>query len=309
MEVLYADTGAIRKKLDSMTCGVSVSIGHVFAAHLDEWAWLDAVRERAPPGLGCALEAEAAIVSDDAKACVEELLDAPAEADPVARLLAGLAAEEAQRGRAPSEDSSSRETPSTAATEPGRRLYSHGASEGSLGVGDAADSPEALLETVRRHLAGTYVGEKKETYTVAWKGSQWNCVREDSHSTKRFTIEEDIEEACLWWGIQKTYYVSLSELAEEPTQLRWYGARDAPGRRPRFVWHLLQTEAARKPEAHAGWAPPQKQKTQPWSGNAAQESSHAKQKKWQQKPQGGAHKNSAAAPRSKWVAVANNGGA
>lgn len=79
VEVLYADSGGIRKKLDTQTGGMCVNIGHAFATagELKEWSWQKAVQARAPPG-NFALEAETAIASDDAKSTVSELMDAPA---------------------------------------------------------------------------------------------------------------------------------------------------------------------------------------------------------------------------------------
>jgi len=75
VEVLYADSGAIRKKLDSQTGGLSVNIGHAFAmaGELEQWAWHEAVQEHGP-----SKEAEAAIATDDAKVSVHDLMEAPA---------------------------------------------------------------------------------------------------------------------------------------------------------------------------------------------------------------------------------------
>jgi len=78
VEVLYADSGTIRKKLDSQTCGQSVSIGHAFAVagELQEWTWRKAVQEcRLQEHF--ALQADAAVVADDAKTSVHELTGAP----------------------------------------------------------------------------------------------------------------------------------------------------------------------------------------------------------------------------------------
>jgi len=71
VEVFDADSGSIKKKLDLATNGLSVSIGHA------QWAWQQAVKERAPPG-NFALNAEAAVAADAAKAKVGDLEDAPA---------------------------------------------------------------------------------------------------------------------------------------------------------------------------------------------------------------------------------------
>lgn len=79
VEVLYADSGAIRKKLDSRTGGLSVSIGHAFASdhELQQWSWQKAVQERAPPG-NFGLQAKELVIADDAKSNVCDLTDASA---------------------------------------------------------------------------------------------------------------------------------------------------------------------------------------------------------------------------------------
>jgi hypothetical protein len=79
VHVLYADAGAIRKKLDSRTEGLAVSIGHAFdsADELQKWAWRDAVQGRLPPGLDISMQVEDALSADDAKASVADLLEAP----------------------------------------------------------------------------------------------------------------------------------------------------------------------------------------------------------------------------------------
>lgn len=82
VHVLYADAGTIRKKLDSRTQGLSVSIGHAFATpdELETWAWRNVVQGRAPPGLEVSMLAEEAVSADDSKTRVSDLLDAPSPA-------------------------------------------------------------------------------------------------------------------------------------------------------------------------------------------------------------------------------------
>jgi len=78
VEVMYADSGGIRKKLDTQTQGSSVFIGHAFATadELKEWAWRKAVQLRAPPG--CFTSGSEAYVADyDAKSSLFELTDVP----------------------------------------------------------------------------------------------------------------------------------------------------------------------------------------------------------------------------------------
>jgi len=78
VEVLYADSGTIRKKLDSQTLGQSVSIGHAFAAagELKEWSWRKTVLARCPLG-SFQNKAEASVAADGAKTSVRELTNAP----------------------------------------------------------------------------------------------------------------------------------------------------------------------------------------------------------------------------------------
>lgn len=290
VEVLYADNGAIRKKLDSLSCGLTVSIGHAFATadELDEWDWQKDVEERAPPGLSFATKAEAAVDADDAKTSVSELVDAPGALSAFDRLAKAFAASELPasvpgRCRTASDDSG-RETPSTAATEIACPIVSADL--------DVKKSAPLELDAIRESLADVWTGEKGETYTVNRRGLQWHCVREDSYSSKKFTLVPDDDPTYIWWGIQKSYYLSLSELAEAPDQMRWYKPFDQPGRRPRFVWHKTpeeQTGVTKQADSQGGLLA---------SSKAAVKSQQAK---LQAKP---------AKSRSKqWVVAAPSGGA
>lgn len=300
VEVLYADNGAIRKKLDSLSCGLTVSIGHAFATadELDEWDWQQAVEERAPPGLSFATKAEAAVDADDAKSSVSELMDAPGALSAFDRLAKAFCASELSasapvRCRTPSDDSG-RETSSTAATDMASRTVSEDL--------DAKKSAPLVLDAIRESLADVWTGEKGETYTVSRRGLQWHCVREDSYSSKKFTLVPDEDATYIWWGIQKSYYLSLSELAEAPDQLRWYKPFDQPGRRPRFVWHKtheVRTDVSKHDVADAG---------QIASSKAPAKS---QQTKWPSKPPRASQQKQASVPfRAKqWVVAAPTGGA
>jgi len=78
VEVMYADAGTIRKKLDTKTEGLSVSIGHAFASagELTEWSWRQNIHEIACQGKPH-MPAEARIVADAAKTSVHDLMDVP----------------------------------------------------------------------------------------------------------------------------------------------------------------------------------------------------------------------------------------
>jgi len=312
VEVLYADNGAIRKKLDSLSCGLTVSIGHAFATadELDEWDWQQdiEVHERAPPGLSFATKAEAAVDADDAKSSVSELMDAPGALSAFDRLAKAFADSELPasapvRCRTASDDSG-RDTPSTAATEIASATVSEDLPS------QAKKSAPLVLDAMRESLADVWTGEKGETYTVSRKGSQWHCVREDSYSSKKFTLVPDEDATYIWWGIQKSYYLSLSELAEAPDELRWYKPFDQPGRRPRFVWHktpevrtAVSKQAAAEAGRNASSKTPAKSQQTKWPSKPTQAS---QQSKWSSKPT----QKVSTPPRSKqWVVAAPSGGA
>eukprot|EP00930_Biecheleria_cincta_P058301 TRINITY_DN44146_c0_g1_i1.p1 TRINITY_DN44146_c0_g1~~TRINITY_DN44146_c0_g1_i1.p1 ORF type:complete len:380 (-),score=77.90 TRINITY_DN44146_c0_g1_i1:292-1431(-) len=78
VEVMYADAGTIRKKLDTKTDGLSVSIGHAHApaSELTEWSWRKNIKESA-----CQWKphtaAEAQVVADSSKTSIHDLMDVP----------------------------------------------------------------------------------------------------------------------------------------------------------------------------------------------------------------------------------------
>lgn len=302
VEVLYADTGAIRKKFDSMTCGISVSIGHAFAVgdELDEWDWHQDVEERAPPGLALASNAEAGVFADDAKTSVSDLMEAPGVPSSFDRLAKAFAASELAaavplRSRTISEDS-------TAAPETPEEL--------TATWGEAPDE-SAPSNNPLDSLVGVWTGDKKETYTISSKGCQWHCVREDSYTTKKFTLLQDKHDPdVLWWGIQMSYYVCISEFAEKADQLRWYKATDEPGRRPRFMWNKSSDEwSSSWPQDGGTWSA--------WQGKGDEQvkkdwapKPQVRQTKWQSKtPQPANQQRPATQQKGKWVQVANSGGA
>jgi len=340
VEVLYADNGSIQKKLDTMTYGLTVNIGHAFATaeELEEWSWEDDVaqppgadrlRLGAPPGLWAAEYAETAVDADDAKTSVDQLTEAPGAPSSFERLAMAFAVSDAKaaqpvpilmpmpkpslaqpmRGRMLSDDSS-HDTRSTAATE-----------EASRAVSEDSSPPVKLDLAAMKEgaLCGVWAGEKHETYTVCWRGSTFHCVREDNYSSKKFTIEHDGTEEVLWWGIQKSYYATLSDLTEFPDQLRWYGAKDPSGRRPRFVWYKTHVEQVVAPSVakavpkgqkatDAGWAGYKKpQQGSNWQSTVPYQQQQ-KQQTWAAPV---THGSSPTKTRgaTKWVAVANTGGA
>lgn len=197
---------------------------------------------------------------------------------------------------AESEDSNSNhETPSTTATETPSASETHA-------VESPAKKFSAPIAVVKENLSGVWSGDKGETYTVSWKGGQWHCVREDNY-TKKFSLwqGQDDEANVLWWGIQRTYYANLSDLTENSDQLRWYGARDHPGRRPRFAWNKISGASEQDDKSwqveDSGKSAPRKQ--QAWPQKQKQPRPQQQQQQQPSSTQG----------RTKWVAVATSGGA
>merc|ERR1712151_582958 len=139
-------------------------------------------------------------------------------------------------------------------------------------MGGELPPTSSLLDVVKQNMVGIWTGEKCETYTVEIAGSQCHVVRDNGYSKKKFTIEQDTEWNCLWWGIQRTYYVCASELCENRNELRWYGAKDVPGRRPRFMWHKTDEAHDQDQISHT--------KAQTGTGRPPQKN-HGKQMKWQ----------------------------
>lgn len=271
VRVLHCDDGTIRKKLDSASCGKSVSIGHAFATEdeLQVWDWREDVVERAPPGLPEAERAEEHVDEDDAKMDICDLTEAPGGMSAFERLAKHFAESEAlltsvatalapqpvvDSAAANDSDDNSHETPSTAATE-----------DVDTSATEAVRTPQKkapkkrkpAISAATKALCGVWTGEKYETYTVTEQGENWLCVREDTHSSKRFTLQYDKAEKCIWWGLQGTYWADLMELAEYPQELRWYGARDNPGHCPRFSWGKTEEpepfDSDWKEESHMAW--------------------------------------------------------
>lgn len=92
VEILYADSGSVRKKFDSTACGWSVAIGHSYEEPpICRWDW----RERVLPlEVRTATEPQGVlgiVIADDRKRAVSALLDAPAKPSSLTDLVQGPA--------------------------------------------------------------------------------------------------------------------------------------------------------------------------------------------------------------------------
>jgi len=306
VEILYADMGTIRKKLDSISCGVSVSIGHAFDINPPEWSWRDDIINDPDSEEG----AMAVVLADDCKASVDELTDVAIEPSSLTAQSRGLApqslATEAPKqldtdglckailAALDVEGTSSTPTAaedSVSGSGSGRQTPQGSSSSTGSGRRSDSGSPPDLATA----LAGTWQGHKGETYTVSCEGSSWNCVRHDGYSTKRFTMIHESDKNIVWWGIQRAYYFSVSELVETPDQLKWFSGRDAKKKRAIFSWYKVsEEEPSKETKSQKNWTH--------WKNKPSGHDTYASgSQQW--------HRRDNKPANSKWVVVAKTGGA
>mmetsp|Transcript_28053 Transcript_28053/g.80899 ORF Transcript_28053/g.80899 Transcript_28053/m.80899 type:complete len:404 (+) Transcript_28053:121-1332(+) len=282
VEVLYADTGDMRRKYDSTTSGRAVSLGHSLDILVGRWDWRDTVAR--PSADAYSAEERAAMsmaAADDAKSRVDQLLDPPCEPGPDGAK--GLwALEEA----------------STEALTP---VGSHEGGSDASGPASVHATPRAatpprlpsppvqvMSVNVETSLEGEWQGEKGETYTIQPQGeATWICMRQDGYRSKRYTVVYDQELGFLWWGLQKTYFLDLADVRDMPDRARWYSASDrVKKRRPRFAW----TRVAEAPDTtQASLCKPQTAAAADKAAEAPEASEKAPARPW------------AARRRSRWV--------
>lgn len=121
VKVMYADSGTIRKKLDSKSLGLRVRIGSGASSpnELQEWSWRRAVEQRAPPG-AFTLDVNAKIAADDALTSLHDLMTAPNQSAPLVQRPEVAYSEEHIAGddSAGSDDGSPVDSPSKASEAP-----------------------------------------------------------------------------------------------------------------------------------------------------------------------------------------------
>jgi hypothetical protein len=277
-----------------------VSIGHAFETNPIEWSWRDAIVQDSDAAQANAM---AVVLADDNKASVDELTDVPAEPTSLTALSRGLAA-------------------NALAGEGYKHLDTDGlcnAIVAALDVEVASSAPTAALDSasggsasgretpqrstssesvsqppdLAKALVGTWQGHKGETYTVQFDGSSWQCVRHEGYATKRFTMIHESDKNIFWWGIQKAYYSCVADLVEQPEQLKWFAGKDRQKKRAVFSWYKVsEDEPVQTSQSQKAWT---QWKHKPYG--------HDGYNQWQKRAP---DKKSA---HSKWVAVANTGGA
>jgi hypothetical protein len=318
VEILYADMGTIRKKLDSVSCGISVSIGHAFETNPIEWSWRDNVKYESGSEHANAM---AVVVVDDGRTSVDELLDAVVEPASLTALSRGLApepsageaftslnmdglcgviaaalAEGTNKKSVEPVDTEGSSAPTVAPESmSGESVSGRQTPQGST----SSNSEEPNSLDVATALAGTWQGHKGETYTVSCVGASWQCVRHETYSTKRFTMIYDCDKNIVWWGIQRAYFFCVSDLFEHPAQLKWYTGKDSQKKRAVFSWYKVNEEEQwQEHQTQKSWT---QWKRKPSGYDAYNYNSGHQQ--WQKRTS--ENKSS----HSKWVAVATTGGA
>lgn len=248
VELLYAPTEGIWRKDDSSTVGRSVGIGHSLKCLTGRWDW----REAIPSSWGSAA-CEAArnlILADDARASVDELIDAPAPPGMLDLYLqsGGLALEAAVPK--PRADAVSEESTANPASP---------RSWGSLEEvpSQATVAAKVGLELAKELLAGMWWGAKWETYAVHFsKGESWTCLRTDyDGGFKKFSLWYDGQHDLVWWGTNFSHYLDLSEVRKQGTCLKWRDGTDVGNGRPRFTWQRVEASAGGQEEDVAARVP------------------------------------------------------
>jgi len=234
VDLLYADPGSIRRKLDSSTGGRSVSIGHSSRGpELKRWNWREEVGLRAAEHSKCPKVHDAleALRSDDSRVSVEALHDAPGAACGLPSLLERF--EAAEFGPQEGEGAGGCATPSTAASSEEETETRRSSMTPSV----PPSAEEALFAAVKGHLAGAWCGSRGELYRFRLENDRcWKCVRWAAGSSKAFTVSYDVGSGLIWWGLHGAYFLSAIEVVEKSGMLRWYEGKDSRMRRPKFVW-------------------------------------------------------------------------
>lgn len=128
---------------------------------------------------------------------------------------------------------------------------------GSALADDASVSPmttdaEDKLSALKSALAGTWTGNRAETYEVVESGEEatWICRRWNSNgSSKKYTLWYDHDSNSISWGLDWSYYADASEFLEDPANLQWYGDC-AKEKKPVFRWHCAVRHTTKATSNH-----------------------------------------------------------
>lgn len=257
VQILYADTGALRRKLDSTTSGRSVSIAHsTKGPELGVWSWRNAVAfyavNRGARMSTLVNSAMDGVRADESKRDLAELQDATSEPNSLMAVALGtrscgssysFSAATTPATVTPKSVSSAERCPTPSTEEPDSgsagttpRMLEEPARVSLRCTAQKAQEPVAT-SAVMQALSGIWVGQRGETYILDFISSNvWNCVRYDAAGTKEFQISYEEAEGLAWWGSEKGYFLDATQLVSANSQVMWYAAGDKTRRKPRFVW-------------------------------------------------------------------------
>jgi len=259
VEVLYADSGALRRKYDSETYGLSVDIRHSTDIYVGTWSWQKAVSGSKAINTDD-IAAFQAVADDDAKKSMDALEGVPQEPS-LLEAFFGAAVHDSQalecRPTSLTERDGDRNVCSTTASltdSPGisdesdlgspRSAVQTGSKSKSGGQAGAEEDEEEFaeshtpdLEQLKRNLSYTWVGIRGETYCIDCEKKNWSCTRWDAVGYRRYTLVYDSELEIVWWGLDQKYFFSPWELASKNYEVRWYSGSDLSMQRSKFTWH------------------------------------------------------------------------
>jgi len=255
VEVLYDDPGRMRRKFDSETMGLSVSIGRCLEEPLFRWSWQEQV------SLSCthlsaaekaAADSTMALVdADDQKCSVHDLLDVPQ----VSRLLQSAAQDmsicmstdtrindHSDFNPGCGESSARCATPSTKLDSESSEASSDRDVPCTLLGGEGLAAHLCIERTPLDSLSEALIGSWEDSGSISYKVKScgelcWACVRHDHRSTKKFVLSYEQDSGLVWWGNAKTHFLDPAQLANQRNTVFWYAAGSRGKRRPRFVWH------------------------------------------------------------------------
>lgn len=251
VEVLYAaDRSSWWRKCDTSVAGQSVNIRHSSTQPvISRWSWREAIEEKKDTTMTVALFyaaglANRAVLGDEAKASIDDLINAPDHGTSSRDMPCLQACITESQSRAGSIASTSSDV-----SDPDNKADA--LHDAQIVAKDAVSTEEMMLATVRHALDGWWEGDKGEAYKLVLDNeSTWTCSRAGTGGNKKFTVKYDPESSLIWWGTSWKYYMDPSDLCDDPEQIVWYAGVDMKKARPKFRWYKWSVEAAPLNKSH-----------------------------------------------------------
>lgn len=242
VEVLYAaDRSSWWRKCDTSVAGQSVNIRYSSSQPvISTWSWREAVEEKTGTTMTVAIFyaaglANRTVLDDEAKACIDELTNAPDYGT----------SSRGMQACPPESKSGAGNIASTNSDESDQDNEDYTPHDAQTAAKDAVSKEETMLATSRCTLNGWWEGDKGEAYKLVLdKENTWTCSRAGTGGNKKFTVKHDPESGLIWWGTSWKYYMDPSDLCEDPEQIVWYAGVDMKKARPKFRWYKWSEEGA-----------------------------------------------------------------